>query len=61
MRNYCLGVREVGESNNVKVVEYMERSMNAIGTLVLLFIVRHKSIIFYLVCCLIASFLNKSL
>lgn len=46
MRNYCFVVCEVGERNNTPVVEYMECSTNAVSTVVLLFIVWHKSMIF---------------
>lgn len=46
MRNYCFVVCEIGDNNNIPVVEYMERSTNVVSTVVLLFIVWHKSVIF---------------
>lgn len=35
MRNYCFAVCEVGESKNIPVVGYMERSTNVVSTVVL--------------------------
>ena len=54
MRNYCFVVCEVGESNNIPVVEYMERSTNVVSTVVLycyLFIYVH--LFMYCICYLL--------
>lgn len=41
-----LVVCEIGESNSIPVVEYMECGTNVVSTVVLLFIVWHQSMMF---------------
>lgn len=53
MRNYCFAVCEVGESKNIPVVEYMERSTNVLYCYLFMYYFIYIHLFMYCICYLL--------